>query len=308
MGELKSLAEARHARQRVRAFRQACDAPFRDAPHARSAPVDLARPAHRGDRSFGAWCACLFVSMVITIECGGPDQRSVTAPPAPTSLGWSRFREQPWTRMGEDGWQYLRRSSSKDDSIENDDTAPASPPHVLRIVFTPDMKPNTGPSVHWTALDHVKEVYTGWWMKLSPNWSCSPAGCGKITFLFTDGAGQVYTNVYHSAESDGPPYRIGVNTEWAPYGQQIWYPNVTTTPVSPGEWHRIEFYYRWETTPGASNDGIIRWWVDGKVNGEYQNVHYPGSSFIELQYAPTLQNPPPAEQYMYVDHTSVGVR
>ena len=105
----------------------------------------------------------------------------------------------------------------------------------------------------------------------------------------------------------GPPYRIGVNTEWAPYGQRIWLPNLTTTYVNPGEWHRLEFYYRWETTPGISGDGIIRWWVDGVLNGNYTNIHYPASSFIEFQYAPTLQNPPPAEQYMYVDHTYVSV-
>jgi hypothetical protein len=142
-------------------------------------------------------------------------------------------------------------------------------------------------------------------MKISPNWSCSPAGCAKITFLFTTSAGQVYTGIYHNATNDAPPYRIAANTEWAPYGQRIWYPNVTTTPVNPNEWHRIEFYYRWETTPGVSGDGVIRFWVDGVLNGDYTNVHYPAQSFIEFQYAPTLQNPPPAEQFMYIDHTRV---
>jgi len=224
-------------------------------------------------------------------------------PNAPAGL--TTINDQPWNQMIGNGWDYLRRSSSKDDTIMSDPTAPFSAPNDLRIVFTPDMAPNTGPSVHWLGLNHVKEIYTGWWMKLSPNWSCSPAGCGKITFLFTDGYGQVYTNVYHNATSDAPPYRIGVNTEWAPYGQQIWYPNVSTTGINPDEWHRVEVYYRWETTPGVSGDGIVRWWVDGTLNGDYRTVHYPASSFIELQYAPTLQNPPPAEQYMYIDHTHV---
>jgi hypothetical protein len=84
-------------------------------------------------------------------------------------------------------------------------------------------------------------------------------------------------------------------------------PNVTTTNIYPGEWHRIEFYYKWETTPGVSGDGIIRWWVDGTLNGNHVNVTYPNSAgFIEFQYAPTLQLPPPAEQYMYIDHTHVS--
>jgi hypothetical protein len=162
--------------------------------------------------------------------------------------------------------------------------------------------------VHWLRLPWVTEIYTSWWMKVSPNWTCSPAGCGKITFLFAqDGAGQVYTNIYNSASGQGAPYRVGVNTEWAPYGQMIWMPNVTTTPVNPGEWHRIEVYYRWETSAGAS-DGIVRWWVDGTLNGSYTNVRYPSArGFQEFQYAPTLQNPPSAEMYMYIDHTYTSI-
>jgi hypothetical protein len=219
--------------------------------------------------------------------------------------GMTGLNDQPWNLLTGLGWNYLRRTSSKDDTIVADAAAPFSAPSILRIVFTTDMLRDSEPSVHWMSLPGTKEIYTAWWMKISPNWSCSPAGCAKMTFLYTSSAGQVYTNIYHNATDNNPPYRIGVNTEWAPYGQQIWYPNVTTTPINPGEWHRIEVYYRWETTPGVSSDGIIRYWVDGVLNGNHTNVHYPAQSFIEFQYAPTLQNPPPAEQYMYIDHTRV---
>jgi spore germination cell wall hydrolase CwlJ-like protein len=222
--------------------------------------------------------------------------------------GMTLFSDQPWNLLTGLGWNYLRRTSSKDASIVTDAAAPLSPSNMLRMVFTPSMSPDTEPSVHFLSVPNIKEVYTGWWMKLSPNWECSPAGCGKVTFLFTNGAGQVYTGVFHSEGSSNPPYRMAVNTEWAPYGQRIWYPNVTTTPMNPNQWHRIEVYYRWETNPGVSNDGVIRFWVDGVLNGDYSNVHYPASSFVEFQFAPTLQNPPSAEQYMYVDHTKISRR
>jgi hypothetical protein len=220
-------------------------------------------------------------------------------------LSFLTASDQPWNLLNANGWNWMRRTASKDPNIFADATAPFSASNALRMIFTTDMQPDTEPSVHWLSLPGIREVYTGWWMKMSPNWECSPAGCGKVTFLFTNGAGQVYTGVYHSATGGGPPYRIAANTEWAPYGQHIWYPNVVTTPVSPGEWHRIEFYYRWETVPGVSGDGIIRWWVDGVLNGNHTNVRYPNASFVEFQYAPTLQNPPSAEQYMYIDHTRV---
>jgi len=234
-----------------------------------------------------------------------PTSPSALAPPTilpPTNL--PLMFDQPWNSA--DSWSYLRRAASKDDDVVTDSAAPFSPPSVLRIVFTPDMRRDSEPSVHWVALPGVTEIYTVSWMKLSPNWTCSPAGCGKLTFLFTNGAGQVYSNVYYSNGGTAPPYRIGANTEWAPYGQQIWYPNVTTTPVSPGEWHKVEFYHRWETNPGVSGDGLIRWWVDGTLNGNYATVHYPAAKLVEFQYAPTLQNPPPSEQYLYIDHTQIS--
>jgi len=68
--------------------------------------------------------------------------------------------------------------------------------------------------------------------------------------------------------------------------------------------HRIEFYYRW----GSGGDGVIQWWVDGVLNGDYQNVTYPsaGTGFSQFEFAPTLQLPPLREQYMYIDHTLIG--
>jgi len=221
--------------------------------------------------------------------------------------------ESLWRRPAEPGtqWKYMRRTSSKDAVITTDAAAPFSPSNVLRIVYTPDMAPDSEPSVHWIGLPSPKEIYTAWWIKLSPNWIPNPAGGGKMTFLFTlPGGGQVYTNYYHPTADgsvQGPPYRIGANTEWAPYGQQIWYPNVATTWINPGEWHRIEFYYRWETTPGVSGDGIIRWWVDGNLNGDQRNVHYPAvGGFEEFQFAPTVQFAG-VLRYMYVDHAHISL-
>jgi hypothetical protein len=226
------------------------------------------------------------------------------------------LNEQPWNLLTGNGWNFLRRTSSRDDDIAIDASAPFSLSSVLRIIFTPGCCVDAEPSVHWMSLPRPKEIYTAWWMKLSSSWENNAAGAGKITFLWTDnGSGQVYTNLYHpcsypepcSPTTQGPPYKIGANTEWSPYGQRIWYPNVTTTWVSPGTWYRIEFYYRWETTPGSSGDGIIRWWVNGVLNGDYTNVTYPSAGgFQQFEYAPSRQRVN-VEQYMYIDHTHVSV-
>ncbi len=264
---------------------------------------------------------------LVSNVASGTTTGSITPPPPPPPpsppgtwpnepAGFRMISDQPWDAMLGTGWSYLRRTSTKDDGIVADLTAPFSLSNVLRIVFTAGCCVDAEPSVHWMTMATVREIYTGWWMKLSPNWQPNPAGGGKITFLWTNNStGQVYTNLYHPCaypescgpDVQGPPYKIGANTEWGPYGQKIWYPNVTTTWVNPGEWHRIEFYYRWETTPGSSGDGIIRWWVDGVLNGNYTNVHYPNAAgFSQFDFEPTKQSVS-SEQYMYIDHTYVSV-
>jgi hypothetical protein len=213
------------------------------------------------------------------------------------------INDTAWDALTGRGWNYLRRTSSKDAHIARDPTAPLSPQQVLRIVFTPDMNRDSEPGVHWIRLSsRPREIFAGWWMKLSPNWRPSPAGGGKVTFVWpSDGQGVVYSNVGGSRA----PHHINIATTWTAYGYRFWEPNISTTAVSYDTWYRIEWYLKWESRPGAS-DGIIRWWVNGTLNGDYRNVQYPRCCFQQFEFAPTLQNPPASEQYMYIDHTYVA--
>jgi len=229
--------------------------------------------------------------------------------PAPQSgLGWvtAKARALLLEAPGqESSWRYLRRSSSKDDAIVADPAAPASPPGVLRITFTTDMQRDHEPSVHFVGLPRVAEVFSGWWMKLSPNWTCSPAGCGKITFLLPDSAnpGVIYSNL---AGRDGVHY-VNVATTWPSTGYKFWPNNVAQTRVDDDHWYRVEWYVKWASAPGAA-DGIIRWWVNGELNGDHRSVPFPEvPAFTEFQHASTRQDPPPTEQYMYIDHTYVSI-
>ena len=220
-------------------------------------------------------------------------------PPLQEPAGFRPVSDVDWATLKPKDWDYLRRTSSKHDDICQD-SGGGGMRSALRIIFTPDMRPNTEPSVHWIGLPFVNAVYAAWSVRLSPNWTSSPAGGGKITFLHTP-MGQVYTGFFGSTA----PHHVSVNTEWAPYGQLIWDPNVTTTPVTYDRWYRIEWYMKWESVPGAG-DGVMRWWVNGVLNGDYRNVRYPIGGFSQFEFAPTLQNPPPQEQYMYVGHTYIS--
>jgi hypothetical protein len=256
----------------------------------------------------------LALAMVVSIATGAmacnanPAGPTDVEPPDRGGIeGLVPFNDQPWSGLTTAGWRYLLRTSARNANIVTDATAPASPPDVLRIVFTPGMPRDTEPGVHWVRLPATREVYTSWWLKLSANWTSSPAGAVKMTFLHAspDGRGQVYAALGESTA----PHAMIVNTEWAPYGQRFWVPNVTSTPISYNRWYRFDWYVKWPSMPRA-DDGIMRWWVDRALNGNYGNVAFPadGTGFQQFEFAPTVQRPPSVEQYMYVDHTTIEIR
>ena len=64
------------------------------------------------------------------------------------------------------------------------------------------------------------------------------------------------------------------------------YPNVTSGLVSRGTWTRIEAYIKASTT-NTSRDGIIRWWINGTLVGNYTNFNYAGAGLNEWIWTET---------------------
>ncbi len=63
-------------------------------------------------------------------------------------------------------------------------------------------------------------------------------------------------------------------------------PNVGNATVAAGSgWHKIEVYLKASTTK-TSRDGIVRWWLDGRLVGDYRNVNLTPGGFTEFQINP----------------------
>ena len=55
-------------------------------------------------------------------------------------------------------------------------------------------------------------------------------------------------------------------------------PNVTLTPITLGQWHKVEWY--------VSATGGMKFWLDGVLQGSYPGVRWAGP-FSMFQFSPT---------------------
>ena len=62
--------------------------------------------------------------------------------------------------------------------------------------------------------------------------------------------------------------------------------NASGCGVTLGQWHQIEVFYT-KCSSETSRDGVLRWWVNGNLCGNYTNVNFPSGAFTEFQFAPT---------------------
>jgi hypothetical protein len=192
--------------------------------------------------------------------------------------------EEPFNTMTENGWNQVQRQTTNGSglSVSNDASAPVSPSSVLTFKYAAGYDAGSEPGAeYFIPGTPVKETYMGFWWKASNPWQFHPSGVNKITFLFTS-----VDNIYLMMYNDGAGPTIQVEPQLLNDVRRL-APNVTATQVTLGVWHRIEWYVKQSTT-GTSADGVVKWWLDGVLQGVYTDLQMsvnPG--FIEYTIAPT---------------------
>ena len=234
---------------------------------------------------------------------------SERVPPTNEPTGLTLINEQTWNCLACNGWSYRADDGWVD--IRTDPMAPQSPASVLRVAFPTSMPRDQGPGNQWLVLARPhrwRELYVAYWIKWGDPWDALEQGA-KIAFFWT----QSGTYLYALQVPGVPPYHIGMVVGWSPYGyghgdRGVWHPNVTTTPVVTGQWYLVEEYFKYPSAPGGS-DGVMRWWVNGALNGDYTNVTYPADGgFVQFEFPLTRQATPLVTSYVYLDHARVSGR
>src|SRR4029077_2121205 len=86
--------------------------------------------------------------------------------------------------------------------------------------------------------------------------------------------------------------------------------NIAHPAVALGQWHRIELLVGQSTSP-SSRDGIVRWWMDGVLIGDYTAVNFPTGNWIQAEISPTWgggSNSKTEQDYYWFDHLRMSQR
>lgn len=206
--------------------------------------------------------------------CGASDVQAGSAAAASgvwpnEPAGLRAVSEAPLGARNEEPW----RCEGTGLSVATDPTAPAPARTALVFTYAPGFRSGYAPGVAYYGLPTpTKETYFGFWWKPSDPWQTHPSGVNKMALLFpiTSAAGTVYIMMFY----DGSKYTIQVETTFANDTRRL-EPNVMPTPVTLGRWHQIEWYVRYSTT-ATSRDGVVRWWLDGVLQGVHTDLQMPG--------------------------------
>ncbi|WHZ21043.1 MAG: hypothetical protein OJF47_000155 [Nitrospira sp.] len=89
------------------------------------------------------------------------------------------------------------------------------------------------------------------------------------------------------------------------------FPNVSSGQTSPaGTWFKLEAYLKASTT-NTSQDGIVRWWVNGVLAGNYTNMNISSAGLNEWVWSETWDgtvNPVPTVDWShFIDHLHISI-
>lgn len=161
-----------------------------------------------------------------------------------------------------------------------------------------------------------REMYTGIMWRTNPQFSCLALadkmwfmrGPGTVGFFGMDcTTGDSTANILFSHNS---PAIDNSHTCSLDLGLAC-FPNVNNSRFPLGSWVKLESYIKASTT-ATSRDGIVRWWVNGTLVGNYTNVNYGQQGLNEWIWTETWAALQPQFQKSvplshYIDHLHISI-
>ena len=242
-----------------------------------------------------------------------PPPPSGTWPNEPT--GMTLLSDQQWNSLG--SWQ-LNDNSAGATSLVTLSGLPFSPSGALQDLSPIGMTGGgdaIGPGradFFIPAAQQPTEIYVGLWVKLSAPFQPHSSGVQKIMYVH-DNNGVNFSALWLEIYGTAAPFRASLVNQFSGCPTGRFDPNVTTTPIGPGEWHRYEMYLKMAST-GSSSDGVLKVWVDGVLNVSRTDVCTMGSNATRMESVRLsgmwggIGDAKTETDYLWYDHTYVSGR
>ena len=182
----------------------------------------------------------------------------------------------------------------------------AEPTPAARMLFPRGWRGGTAPARAEFPIpkaEQPKQIYVSYWLKVSDNWFGHPV-VSKIGYVWIGGRPKFYAGLVGKGRG---PQRLQARLQ-----------NYFVKPAQGGNldirgggeftrgtWHHCE-YVLVANTPGRP-DGMVRWWMDGKLVGQATDIAWvgPGESAVweRVSWRPIWGGSGsqiPEDQYMYI--------
>lgn len=203
--------------------------------------------------------------------------------------------------------------------VASDSSAPLSPSGVLKSTLRAGNSAGGMQLNFATPKPNNREMFMGIIWRTNPEFQGRP-NSNKLFFLRGPQANGVWIFGNSALVNGSAPLIFGHNTGGGLLDNShacsadlglLCFPNVGPGLLTRGVWTKIEAYVKSSTT-NTSRDGIVRWWINGVLVGNYTNLNYGGTAGInEWVWSETWDggvNPLPTVDWNhFIDHLHISI-
>lgn len=200
-------------------------------------------------------------------------------------------------------------------SIVTDATAPISASNVVKSTLSAGQT-SGGMQLNYLMPSVYREMYVGLMWRTNPEFQGRTVG-NKTFFMRGTGSNGVFLFGDSALVNGSASMIFGHNTGGLDNSHVcardfglLCFPNVGSGTLSVGVWTKLEAYIKCSTS-NTSRDGIVRWWINGALAGNYTTLNYCAGGLNEWAWAETWDgfvNPPPTTTWNhFLDHLHISI-
>ena len=189
-----------------------------------------------------------------------PEESSHPWPNEPA--GFTVTEETGWESDSLRAWQRIFPSADKSITIAAIANSPIGESQALQIEYAAGHVGGGGTELRYEIArqDRRDEIYVGYYVQVSPQWQGHESAINKMIYLHDGGSAEfaaMWYEMFGTGQSALDLYVVNQSGS-GPAGMRE---NVKEITFTRGQWHRVEIYQK----QGASQNGIVRVWVDGEL-------------------------------------------